>query len=502
MHFSNSLRLEPAPDVDVSILGVGADPPSEELPCFGPRFAVPSASEEPITVDPAAERESRGAHPYEGYFSNASAVDGVAPQMHTSVSLADWAKRRQEQPARISKPPRSSAAATVTEQTPRSSSLVSSAVAVEREPPQDSSKGPVQTENEGEQSRKRCRSSEFVPSAVFDEHLQHDYQGRSFLHCPLRPSTAPSALPTRPRYALKGHGSGVQCLEWVPPLGHLMLSGDLDGKVMLWDVLASKKRIAVFEGHETAIKNISVVRSAERFTTSSLDGWLREWDTETGSLRCSVQSPNQVPFSTHLYPPDPALQHLVIGGIGSRVGLWDLRRPSEGLVREYGGHQAPVMSLCFYDRGRRFISTSEDKTVRTWDFEVPVQLQVFADVAMHAVPHVVLHPEGDIIAAQSVDNRVTLFATAGKGKLRAVHEKQFSGHVVSGTACRLQFSTDGKMISSGDATGNLFIWDFSTTQILKRFKAHTKQIPTHLWHPVEHSMVVTGGWDGMLKVWS
>ena len=49
------------------------------------------------------------------------------------------------------------------------------------------------------------------------------------------------------------------------------------------------------------------------------------------------------------------------------------RRPP--LSQEYDYHLAAVNTITFVDEGRRFVSTSDDKTIRVWDLGVPVQVR-------------------------------------------------------------------------------------------------------------------------------
>ena len=81
-------------------------------------------------------------------------------------------------------------------------------------------------------------------------------------------------------------------------------------------------------------------------------------------------------------------------------------------------------------------------------------------------------------------------------------------------------------ICSGDGDGKAYIWDWKTTKLLSKWKAHDdvciqvsssdiwakilsarpKKIQTNchmqvLWHPHEASKVATAGWDGVVKFW-
>ena len=56
-------------------------------------------------------------------------------------------------------------------------------------------------------------------------------------------------------------------------------------------------------------------------------------------------------------------------------------------------------------------------------------------------------------------------------------------------------------IVSGDADGKLYIWDWKTTKLYSKFKAHDDVCISAIWHPHETSKVATAGWDGVIKFW-
>lgn len=54
---------------------------------------------------------------------------------------------------------------------------------------------------------------------------------------------------------------------------------------------------------------------------------------------------------------------------------------------------------------------------------------------------------------------------------------------------------------SGDADGKCYIWDWKTTKLYKKWKAHDGVCITAMWHPHEPSRLLTAGWDGLIKYW-
>ncbi|KAH3724248.1 hypothetical protein DPMN_050063 [Dreissena polymorpha] len=58
-----------------------------------------------------------------------------------------------------------------------------------------------------------------------------------------------------------------------------------------------------------------------------------------------------------------------------------------------------------------------------------------------------------------------------------------------------------RYLISGDADGKLYIWDWKTTKLYSKFKAHDDVCIQAIWHPHETSKVATAGWDGVIKFW-
>lgn len=105
----------------------------------------------------------------------------------------------------------------------------------------------------------------------------------------------------------------------------------------------------------------------------------------------------------------------------------------------------------------------DDKSIRVWEFGVPVQAKYIADPSMHAISAAALTPNGKWWLGQSADNHIVTYSA--NDKVRPNRKKTFSGHSSAGYACQVGASHDNQYIYSGDGEGRLFIWDWKTKKV-------------------------------------
>lgn|GEM_PF-4596838 len=79
---------------------------------------------------------------------------------------------------------------------------------------------------------------------------------------------------------LKGHTDAVTAALFLPD-GRHVLSSSFDGTLRLWDS-QTQKEVRRFEGHEKAVFNPSLSPDGKRALSASSDKTMRLWDVETG----------------------------------------------------------------------------------------------------------------------------------------------------------------------------------------------------------------------------
>jgi pre-mRNA-processing factor 17 len=200
-----------------------------------------------------------------------------------------------------------------------------------------------------------------------------DYQGRSFLHIPqdvdvdLRAEDPPEKcfIPKKHIHTWTGHTKGVAAIRLFPQSGHLLLSCGMDSKLKLWEVYHERRCIRTYLGHRQAVRDACFNNDGSQFLSAGFDRFVKLWDTETGECLGRFTS-RKVAYCVK-FNPDEDKQHLfVVGQSDKKLVTWDIR--SGEIVQEYDRHLGAVNTATFIDQNRRIVTTSDDKTIRVWEW--------------------------------------------------------------------------------------------------------------------------------------
>jgi pre-mRNA-processing factor 17 len=250
-------------------------------------------------------------------------------------------------------------------------------------------------------------TSEFVPAAPFDKSKinslnvqessifhgkeQFDYLGRSYMHPPSDldinllgdGGTQNCFIPKRLAHTWTGHTKGVNCIRWFPKSAHLILSASMDQKIKLWDVYHKRECLRTYIGHSKAIRDVCFGLQGLTFLSASYDRNIKEWDTETGQVKGRFET-SKFPFCVTYHPTNP---HIFLTGCQDhKIYQFDTR--SGKIVNEYVSHHGAVNTITFLDDDRRFASTSDDKSIKCWEFDLPVVVKYVAESDLNSMPAV------------------------------------------------------------------------------------------------------------------
>ena len=335
--------------------------------------------------------------------------------------------------------------------------------------------------------------------ATFHGSSKQDYQGRSWHLCPReltgRPDVSQSYPPKRWVRSYAGHSKGVSRIDLFPETGHLLLSASMDKTCKIWDV-AKGRQLMTYAGHQQAVKDAAFSPDGSLFASVSFDKQIKVWDVERGTVVMEVSKASAVPKCVTWHPDQSCL---LVGQSDNHVVQYELS--TGDVVQEYDRHLGEVNAVFFLDGGKRFVSSSDDKSLRIWEFGVPIEVKTVADPSQHAAPACTreVHPGGKHVSFTSMDNKILTYEATDK--FRRASKKTFAGHNVAGYACRPCYSPDGRHIASGDGDGKLNVWDWRNGRLVKTMRAHDKVTIDCAWHPKESSTILTASWDSLIKMW-
>ncbi|KAK4555023.1 hypothetical protein LTR86_007789 [Recurvomyces mirabilis] len=357
-------------------------------------------------------------------------------------------------------------------------------------------------------------------TSTFEGSQQYDYQGRSYMHVPqdldvdltsdfdslsLKCYHPKKLIHTYQTSAGKSaHDRALTALRFFPRSGHLLLSAAADGKVKLWDSYHAREHLRTYSGHTKSVIDIDFTPDGTKFLSASYDRQMKVWDTETGAC-LGRYSTGVTPHVVRWHPEDPSGKEFLAGMHDNKIVQFDTRLPSDGEkknpVQEYDHHLGPINTITFCDEDRRFITTSDDKSLRAWEYNIPVPIKLISDPGMFPLVKSAPHPTKPAVLMQSADNTIKVYNTGEK--IRANRKKEFRGHNTAGYAVDITVSPDGGIVASGDSAGFLCMWDYKTLKLWHKIKAGTDgaAVVACAWHPRETSKVVTGDLNGVVKYW-
>jgi len=218
-------------------------------------------------------------------------------------------------------------------------------------------------------------------TTTFHGSEEYDYQGRTYMHVPQdldislqkEVGSITNYIPKKLIHTWRHHKQPVTAMQLFPFSSHLGLSGSADGQIKIWDVYRSKELLRTFSGHTKAITDLSFNRDGKKFLSGSFDRHIKLWDTETGQC-INRFNPGKTPHVIKFNPSVDQGHEFLAGLSDNRILQYDSRAGND-VVQEYDHHLGAINTLEFVDDNRRFMSTSDDRSLRVWEYGIPVEIK-------------------------------------------------------------------------------------------------------------------------------
>jgi WD40 repeat protein len=269
----------------------------------------------------------------------------------------------------------------------------------------------------------------------------------------------------------------------------------VEGRLLRWQDPAHWVELPALSAHSSKISKIAFSSSGKQFVSGDLRGKVTIWDaaswTERSSFDSGLSNINALAIS-----PDEQL--LLVGGCRfepsarfcahTSIMVWQFDGAGGATFRKrIDAHKDQIQSLNFSADGRLFASASSDMTVMLWATDTLSQYKQPLTAHRNYINSVVFSPNGTIFASASSDRTIRLWDVTDM-RLRG---EPLIGHADS--VYTLAFSPNGRTLASAGADGTIVLWDVaSATRIGSAFQAHSGQINSLAWSPDGRTLVSAG----------
>lgn len=317
------------------------------------------------------------------------------------------------------------------------------------------------------------------------------------------------------RRVLGIHDSGVWPVV-LDATGSLLATGDADGVVTVWDT-ATGAPLHRLPGHSAPVYTVAFTADNATLVTGDASAAVRLWDLATGRLLGALPGHRGAVFRARFSPDGTLLATGDMGdGRAGTVRVWDVA--GRRVLHTFSGHAGRVYTLDFHPGGRFLVSGDTEGEVRLWDLAAGAGAGVLGG-CRGAVYQVLFDPEGTLLAAGDSQGVVRLWRVAPEADPIAVpltrqpaehrgsvwvckfrrHAEGAAGAAASGGSAGLAPET-GSLLVTGGNDGVVRLWDPATGQGRRILRGHGRRIGT-LSFSADSSLLAAGGNDGVVRLW-
>jgi WD40 repeat protein/serine/threonine protein kinase/DNA-binding XRE family transcriptional regulator len=275
------------------------------------------------------------------------------------------------------------------------------------------------------------------------------------------------------------------------PDGRTALSTTIN-RIYLWD-LQTGEQLRVFEEHDTVVRDVAFSPNGRRFMTTDYEGSVILWDFESG---LPIVHFEQNDLSFVAFRPDG--RSALTGSVNGSLVLWDLFPADE--VRQFEGQEGGISDIAISPDGQRVISASmsdfrfniprEDYSLRVWEIETGVQVQVLKGHT-NLVAAVEISPNGRQAISVSWDRTLRLWDLASGAEILRAESPAILWDVV--------FLPDGKRALTATGEPSMMLWNLETGEIMHHYSSQTGKVWTVALSP--DGKLALSGSDGGVILW-
>lgn len=243
---------------------------------------------------------------------------------------------------------------------------------------------------------------------------------------------------------LSGHTKEATALKLSPDNKYLV-SGDVTGKVILWDMQTYQKN-KIIDAHQGVVFDIAFANDT-LFATSSWDGYIKFWSINQTEPLSYIRTEKSSAYAIEFYNNDI---YLIASCLDKTIRLYET--DTKQLIKHFEGHSENVQSLQVVDN--ELITSGWDFKTAVWDINSGLQTNRVK------TPYLRHH------AAIKANNQLIIGLENGEIYLYQHNQlvTKLTGH--NKPISDLNYLPSSNRLVSASIDGSIIIWDLNTNKEL------------------------------------
>ncbi|MBZ0306115.1 MAG: TIR domain-containing protein, partial [Anaerolineae bacterium] len=260
-----------------------------------------------------------------------------------------------------------------------------------------------------------------------------------------------------------------------------IISASVDHKITAWSLTGSPPRY--FSGHQGPVTSLALLPENERFISVSWDGTLKIWHFNDSQPERTLVLPESWAGTVAVTPDG---KKAITTTQSHLLHVWDL--DTESIQYTLTGHHDIVRVAAVTPDGRWLISGSDDGTLMIWDLQSGLVEDVLTGHTL-GITSLTITPDGLYAVSGSKDNSLKIWEL-----VRGIEKHTLIGHEFSVSGAAL--TPDGQQVVSASLDGSVIIWDLKQDAVLDY--RHKREV---LALDFNKDRIVSGAGCGSIKIW-